>query len=179
MGSSGDRPAALAELMGIVVNDGIRLPTNRISDIRFAQGTPWKTALWPTAAAGEQVMAPAVARALKQTLSEVVEAGTARRLAGSFQSASGADLSSGGKTGTGDNRVVVKGRGGLALNRTATFVFYLGPRHFGSVTAYVVGSNAADHRFTSGLPVQILRSMAPLLMAHLDGGPESGCPREP
>ncbi len=179
LGSSGDRPAALAELMGIIVNDGVRRTTHRISDMRFAQGTPWETALWPTAAAGEQVMVPEVARALKQALSEVVEAGTARRLAGSFQSASGADLSPGGKTGTGDNRVVVKGRDGLALNRTATFVFYLGPRHFGSVTAYVVASNAAEHRFTSGLPVQILRSMAPVLMAHLDGGPESGCPREP
>jgi len=179
LGSSGDRPAALAELMGIVVNGGVRPPTHRITSLRFAQGTPWETALWPTAEAGEQVMAPEVARALKQALSEVVEAGTARRLAGSFQSASGADLSPGGKTGTGDNRVVVKGRGGLALNRTATFVFYLGPRHFGSMTAYVVGSNAADHRFTSGLPVQILRSMTPVLMAHLDGGTENGCPREP
>lgn len=179
LGSSGDRPAALAELMGVIVHGGVRRPTHRISDIRFAQGTPWETALSPTAEAGEQVMAPEVARALRQALSEVVEAGTARRLAGSFQSASGADLSPGGKTGTGDNRVVVMGRAGQALNRTATFVFYLGPRHFGSLTAYVVGSNAADHRFTSGLPVQILRSMAPVLMAHLDGSPESGCPREP
>ncbi|WP_137919202.1 transglycosylase domain-containing protein [Hydrogenophaga sp. 2FB] len=179
LGSSGDRPAALAELMGIVVNGGVRRPTHRIADLRFAQGTPWETALRPTPVAGEQVMAPEVAKTLKKALSEVVEAGTARRLAGSFQSASGDDLSLGGKTGTGDNRVVVNGRGGLALNRTATFVFYLGPRHFGSVTAYVVGSNAADYRFTSGLPVQILRSMAPVLMAHLDGGPGSGCPREP
>jgi hypothetical protein len=179
LGSSGDRPAALAELMGIVVNGGIRRPTHPISDLHFAQGTPWETALRPTPVVGERVMAPEVALALKKALSEVVEAGTARRLAGSFQSASGADLSPGGKTGTGDNRVVVKGRGGLALNRTATFVFYLGPRHFGSVTAYVVGPNAADHRFTSGLPVQILRSMAPVLMHHLDAGSGSGCPREP
>lgn len=179
LGSSGDRPAALAELMGVVVNGGIRRPTHRISDLRFAQGTPWETALRPTSVEGERVMAPEVAQTLKKALSEVVEAGTARRLSGSFKSATGDDLSPGGKTGTGDNRVVVNGRGGLALNRTATFVFYLGPRHFGSVTAYVVGSNAADYRFTSGLPVQILRSMAPVLMAHLDGGPGSGCPREP
>lgn len=179
LGSSGDRPAALAELMGIIVNGGVRRPTQRISDLRFAQGTPWETALRPTPVEGERVMAPEVARALKKALSEVVEAGTARRLAGSFQSTSGEDLSPGGKTGTGDNRVVVNKRGGFALNRTATFVFYLGPRHFGSVTAYVIGPNAAEHRFTSGLPVQILRSMAPVLMAHLDGGPGSGCPREP
>jgi len=179
LGSSGDRPAALAELVGIVINGGVRRPTHRIADLRFAQGTPWETALRPTPVEGEQVMAPEVARALKKALSEVVEAGTARRLAGSFESASGEDLSPGGKTGTGDNRVVVNGRVGLALNRTATFVFYLGPRHFGSLTAYVVGPDAADYRFTSGLPVQILRSMGPVLMAHLDGGPGSGCPREP
>ena len=33
-----DRPAALAELMGIVVNDGIRRPTVRIDELRFAAG---------------------------------------------------------------------------------------------------------------------------------------------
>lgn len=179
LGSSGDRPAALAELMGIIVNGGVRQPTWRITDLRFAQDTPWETALRPTPVQGERVMAPEVAQALKKALSEVVEAGTARRLSGSFQSSSGADLSPGGKTGTGDNRVVVNRRGGLALNRTATFVFYLGPRHFGSVTAYVIGPDAAGYRFTSGLPVQILRSMAPVLMTHLDGRPGSGCPREP
>lgn len=179
LGSSGDRPAALAELMGIIVNGGVRRPTLRITDLRFAQDTPWETALRPTPVEGERVMAPEVAQALKKALSDVVEAGTARRLSGSFQSASGEDLSPGGKTGTGDNRVVVNRRGGLALNRTATFVFYLGPRHFGSVTAYVIGPNAADYRFTSGLPVQILRSMAPVLMPQLDGRPGSACPREP
>jgi membrane peptidoglycan carboxypeptidase len=179
LGSSGDRPAALAELMGIIVNGGVRRPMHRIADLKLAQGTPWETELRPTPAEGERVMAPEVAQALKKALSEVVEAGTARRLAGSFQSKTGEDLSPGGKTGTGDNRVVVKGRGAQALNRTATFVFYLGPRHFGTITAYVVGPDAAQYRFTSGLPVQILRSMGPVLLAHLDGSPGSGCPREP
>lgn len=179
LGSSGDRPAALAELMGIIVNNGVRRPTHRIADVKFAQGTPWETELRPAPDEGEQVMAPEVAQALKKALSEVVEAGTARRLAGSFQSKTGEDLSPGGKTGTGDNRVVAKGRSGAAMNRTATFVFYLGPRHFGTITAYVVGPEAANYRFTSGLPVQILRSMGPVLLAHLDGTPGSGCPREP
>ena len=57
IGSSADRPAALAELMGIVVNGGIRRPTHRISDLHFAQGTPWETALRPTPVVGERVMA--------------------------------------------------------------------------------------------------------------------------
>ncbi len=176
LGSSGDRPAALVELMGIIVNDGVRQPSRRISALRFAQHTPWETSFQPTADEGERVMAPEVARALRRALSEVVERGTARRLAGSFRASNGEDLSPGGKTGTGDNRVVVKGRSTYALNRTATFVFYLGPKHFGSITAYVVGTNAASHSFTSGLPVQILRSMGPILMPHLDPGVDGGCP---
>ncbi|HEX5739026.1 MAG TPA: glycosyl transferase family 51, partial [Hydrogenophaga sp.] len=175
LGSSGDRPAALAELMGIIVNDGVRLPTHRLSELRLAEGTPWETALKKKHIQGERVMAPEVAQALQRALSEVVESGTARRLAGSFRSDSGEELLTGGKTGTGDNRVVVRGRSTTALNRTATFVFYLGPRHFGSVTAYVVGPKAAKYRFTSGLPVQILRSMGPLLMPHLEGNPGGGC----
>lgn len=179
LGSSGDRPAALAELMGVIVNDGVRRPMHRIAEVKFAQDTPWETELRPVTAEGERVMAPEVARTLRKALSDVVEAGTARRLAGSFQSKTGEDLSPGGKTGTGDNRVVIKGRSAQALNRTATFVFYLGPRHFGTITAYVVGPDAAQYRFTSGLPVQILRSMGPVLLAHLDGSPGSGCPREP
>ena len=54
------------------------------------------------------------------------------------------------------------------MNRTATFVFYLGPRHFGTLTAYVIGPQAASYRFTSALPVQILKSMGPILLPALD-----------
>ena len=36
IGVSGDRPAALAELMGIIVNGGVRLPTARIEELHFA-----------------------------------------------------------------------------------------------------------------------------------------------
>ena len=179
LGSSGDRPAALAELMGIIVNDGVRLPTRHITGLHLASGTPWETALGRAAAEGERVMAPEVARALRKALSEVVERGTARRLSGSFKTEGGEDLSPGGKTGTGDNRVVVRGRATLALNRTATFVFHLGPRYFGSLTAYVVGPDAAKYRFTSGLPVQILTSMGPGLMPYLDGTQGRGCPVTP
>lgn len=175
LGSSGDRPAALAELMGIIVNDGVRLPTRRIDRLRFAAATPYETAFAVRPDAGEQVMAPEVAAALRGALSDVVESGTARRLAGSFRLADGTDLILGGKTGTGDNRIVIGGRAGLALNRTATFVFYLGPRHFGALTAYVIGADAAAYRFTSALPVQILKSMAAVLLPHLEAGAEMAC----
>ena len=175
LGSSGDRPAALAELMGIIVNDGVRLPTQRIDRVRFAVDTPYETGFAVRPSAGDQVMPVEVAAALRGALSEVVEGGTARRLAGTFRLADGSELALGGKTGTGDNRIVVGGRAGVALNRTATFVFYLGPRHFGSLTAYVIGPNAASYRFTSALPVQILKSMAPVLLPHLESEPELAC----
>ena len=84
----------------------------------------------------------------------------------------------GGKTGTGDNRIVL-GKGasrGVALNRTATFVFYLGPRHFGTLTAYVMGPEAGKYRFTSALPVQILKSLGPTLLPALDPASEQRCP---
>src|SRR3546814_11429074 len=49
IGSSGDRPAALAELMGIIANDGLRLPLARFEPPRFAGGTPYDTVLQRTA----------------------------------------------------------------------------------------------------------------------------------
>ncbi|KAB2926550.1 MAG: penicillin-binding protein [Dechloromonas sp.] len=178
LGSSGDRPAALAELMGIIENDGVRLPTRRIETLTFAAGTPYETHFAIPPVAGERVMRTEVAAALRDALSEVVEGGTARRLSGAFKLADGTTLTVGGKTGTGDNRIVV-GRGqarGVALNRTATFVFYLGPRHFGTLTAYVIGPDAARYRFTSALPVQILKSMSPLLLPALEPQAAATCP---
>ena len=73
--------------------------------------------------------------------------------------------------GTGDNRIVVT-RGGQkisskARNRTATFVFYLGDHHFGTLTAFVTGNTAASYSFTSALPTQVLKSMAPILLPYL------------
>lgn len=177
LGSSGDRPAALADLMGIIVNGGVRLPTARIESLRFAADTPYETSFARRAAEGERVMAPEVAAALRNALSEVVEGGTARRLSGAFKLADGTALVVGGKTGTGDNRIAI-GRGGakgLALNRTATFVFYIGDNHFGTLTAYVIGPEASGYRFTSGLPVQILKSMGPMLLPHLEPHASGGC----
>ena len=63
-------------------------------------------------------MLPAeVAAALRTALSEVVEGGTARRLSGAFKLADGTPLALGGKTGTGDNRIVI-GRGGAGAWRS-------------------------------------------------------------
>jgi membrane peptidoglycan carboxypeptidase len=168
LGSSGDRPAALAELMGVIVNEGVRQPTIRIDGLHFAANTPFETVFGRRKAAAEQVMAREVAAALRNALSEVVEGGTARSLAGAFS------VTVGGKTGTGDNRIVTAGVRGTALNRTATFVFYLGPRYFGTITAYVVGRDAEAFGFTSGLPVRILKSMEPILAPYLAAEPDAG-----
>nr|WP_083700844.1 transglycosylase domain-containing protein [Halomonas sp. 1513] len=178
VGSSGDRPAALAELMGIILNDGVRLPTLRIDDLHFAADTPYETRLVPAGTRGQRVMQPEVAAVLRSTLAEVVEGGTARRLQGSFSLDEDMPLVMGGKTGTGNNRFETVGRGGQVLssqarNRTATFVFYLGDDHFGTLTAFVPGSASDSFRFTSALPVQVLKGMQeilrPLLAQEGDG----------
>jgi membrane peptidoglycan carboxypeptidase len=171
IGSSSDRPAALAELMGIIVNDGVRQPAVRVTRLRFAEDTPYHTALRPEPVA-QRVMEPAVARAVRGVLAEVVAAGTARRVSGVILGRDGHTVVVGGKTGSGDNRVQRVGRGGrrqgsIAVNRTATFVFYAGDRHFGVITAHVPGPAADAYTFTSALPVSLLKLMAPALQRRL------------
>ena len=171
LGSSGDRPAALAELMGIILNDGQRIPADRINRLAFATGTPYEVNLVLTPQEPEQAMHPEVATALKLALADVVKRGTARRLQGVFHHPNGSDLEVGGKTGTGDNRLVTMTGGqkvkSRALSRTATLVFYLGDDHFGTLTAFVPGSDAKEFKFTSALPAQVLKGMAPILEPYL------------
>ncbi len=180
IGSSGDRPAALAELIGIILNDGVRLPVVRINSLHFASNTPYEVHLGPDMQRATRVMPVAVARALRGALSQVVEGGTARRLQGSFSLNDGTPLVLGGKTGTGDNRIETVTRYGQVIksqarNRTATFVFYLGERHFGTLTAYVPGEQADNFRFTSALPVQVLKGMEPILRPYLQPGAQTLC----
>jgi hypothetical protein len=78
-----------------------------------------------------------------------------------------------GKTGTGDQRFNVFARGARLIesrkvNRTATFVFVIGDRFFGTLTAYVHEPYAARYDFTSALSVQLLKSLAPALQPLLD-----------
>jgi membrane peptidoglycan carboxypeptidase len=168
IGSSGDRPDALADLMGIILNDGVRLPSTNLDRLHFGADTPYETdmILRPES---QRVFAPEVARTLRQALMGVVMEGTATRLHGVYPDGTGALLPVGGKTGTGDNRLARFGRGGRlvsqrVVDRTATFVFFLGDRFFGTVTAYVPGSAAASYHFTSAIAVQLLRALEPQLM---------------
>lgn len=180
IGSSGDRPAALAELIGTILNDGVRQPTLRIDSLHFAAGTPYETKLINDPDKGKRVMPSEVATALREALSQVVDAGTAKRVSGSFKLPDGTPLAMGGKTGTGDNRIEAVGSGGRILssksiNRTATFVFYIGDRHFGTMTAFVPGRTAEAFKFTSALPVQVLKGMAPILNPYLQPGSNTQC----
>ena len=180
LGSSGDRPAALSELMGIILNDGVRLPVLRIDTLHFAADTPYETRLINDPDKGERVMPSEVANALREALSQVVDAGTARRVSGSFKQPDGAVLAMGGKTGTGDNRIESMGAGGRlisskSINRTATFVFYIGEQHFGTLTAFVPGRSAEAFTFTSALPVQVLKGMAPILTPYLQPATHTLC----
>jgi membrane peptidoglycan carboxypeptidase len=177
IGVSGDRPAALAELMGIIQNKGIRYPTVRIQRLQFAKGTPYETTMCIDKDAGEQVIAPEIADIAKRTLINVVENGTAKRLHKTFIKSNGIEVLVGGKTGTGDNRREVYGaRGRIAestvMSRTATFVFLIGDRFFGTITAYVAGKEAAQYKFTSSLPVQLVKVLSPKLMPLIDRKPK-------
>ncbi len=172
IGSSSDRPDALAELMGIILNNGVRLPTVAVRELRFAAGTPYETVLGRVPETGERVMPAAVARTLRPVLAGVVKEGTARRTAGAFANAGGAAIEVGGKTGSGDNRYKTFARGGgvtssRPMSRTAAFAFYIGDRYVGVITASVTGREAGNYGFTSALPVALLRLLAPAIENHL------------
>ncbi|WP_309624598.1 transglycosylase domain-containing protein [Methylibium sp.] len=175
IGASGDRPAALAELMGIIVNRGLRLPVARIESLVFARGTPYETRLDYQPPGAERVLDVAVAEIVHGALIGVVTDGSARRLKGAFVRSDGTAVEVGGKTGTGDHRFDVHGRGGRLIssrvvNRSATFAFLIGDRYFGTVMAYVHEPDAAHYRFTSALSAQLLKSLAPALQPLLDAG---------
>ena len=168
IGASGDRPAALAQLIGIIASGGAKLPARSLIALDFAQGTPYETHLTSSAGAGEAVLLPEIVDLVHRLLRDVVLDGTAKRLADGIPIAGGRVLDVYGKTGTGDQRFNVFARGGRLIesrkvNRTATFVFVIGDRFFGALTAYVHEPYAARYDFTSAMSVQLLKSLAPVL----------------
>lgn len=169
IGSSGDRPDALATLVGIVLDHGVRRPTTDFERLSFATGTPYETALTVQPSEPKPVMAPEAADVIRQALLGVVKHGTANGLVGAYLDANGAPMDVGGKTGTGDNRLETFASGGWVtssrpVDRTATFVFFLGDRFYGTVTAYVAGAQAGRYDFSSALAVQVLKLLEPALM---------------
>ncbi|HEV8441028.1 MAG TPA: transglycosylase domain-containing protein [Methylomirabilota bacterium] len=176
IGSSGDRPAALAKLMGIVVNEGMSYRTALVERLDFAVDTPYETRLSRAEVAGERVLAPELAAVVRKALVDVVAAGTARGLRPVLERGEGDRHVVGGKTGTGDHRYETFAPGGRLIesrvvDRAATFVFLIDDRFFGTVTAYVAGRQAAHYEFTSALPVRLLGILMPALSSLISGDP--------
>ncbi|MEO7560097.1 MAG: transglycosylase domain-containing protein [Nitrosospira sp.] len=174
IGSSADHPAALAELMGIILNDGVRVPTVLIERLHFGAGTPFETIVERTPVQGERIFSPELAAAVRGVLTDVVATGTASRLARAMVEEDGNveeddnEILIGGKTGTGDHRYITFSSPGVvkesrAVNRSATFVFFIGDRFFGTMTAFVPGTDAANYKFTSALSTQVVKHLLPIL----------------
>lgn len=164
LGTSADRPDALAQLMGIVTSGGLKLPITQISAVHLAKGTPYETRLERDPAKPERVMTPETADTLRDALLGVVDEGTGRRL----NRKPTRDWDIGGKTGTGDHQRYTFGPGGtktssVPISRSATFAFFIEDRYFGTMTAFVEGENAQNFTFTSALPVTLVGQMLPLL----------------
>jgi membrane peptidoglycan carboxypeptidase len=167
IGSSADRPDALATLMGIIVDDGIRRTPMLIERMRFASGTPYHTVFDAPKFDGERVLPAPVCRTLRDVLAGVVDHGTASRVKSAFTDSTGAMIVPvGGKTGSGDNRIkAISKSGGVissyATSRTAAFAFYIGDRYYGVITSSVMGPKAENFTFTSALPLEIFKLAAP------------------
>ncbi|HLG99239.1 MAG TPA: transglycosylase domain-containing protein [Bryobacteraceae bacterium] len=183
IGVSGDTPAALAELVGTIMREGMRYPALRITNLHFGAGTPTETVMSPKTAPGQRVMDPQIAALVRKELVGVVENGTGKRLHGGLVLSNGKALPIGGKTGTGDNRLesfTAHGAviGSKPVSRTATFVFFIGDRYYGTVLAFVPGAKAASYRFTSALAVQILKDVTPQIKAMIEQSSQWHVPPE-
>ncbi len=182
LGTSADRPTALAELMGILASDGVRVPIRRIESMRFAADTPYETLLAPSLSAPEQVLRPEVCAVVRRALVSTVEGGTAARARGALRHADGSVAMVGGKTGTGDHRFKVIARDQRILeerpiSRSAVFAFLIDDRFFGVLTAVVTGPEAGRYHFTSSLPVQIFTALMPEAFPVLEAGAPSPEPK--
>ncbi|WP_341318859.1 transglycosylase domain-containing protein [Paraburkholderia sp. IMGN_8] len=176
IGASGDRPAALAQLIGVIANGGNKVPTESLTQLDFAKDTPYETHFERAAVAPQQQLSPEITGVVRGLLRDVVTGGTARRLAQGMTFPDGQTLEVYGKTGTGDQRFNVFAKGARLIesrkvNRSATFVFVMGDRFYGTLTAWVHEPYAARYEFTSALSVQLLKSLAPVLQPLLQEQP--------
>lgn len=163
LGASGDTPAALASLAGIIQNDGLNRGSMRFREITLAPNTPYQLNFRKPAPQPQRVLPAEATRIIRDTMYTVVENGTAVRARGSVKLSDGTVLPLGGKTGTGDNR-----EGDTVKSRTATFVFVIDNRFYGTITAFVDGPSAAKYRFTSSLASQIFKTIVTDIQPVLD-----------
>jgi membrane peptidoglycan carboxypeptidase len=173
IGVSGDTPAALSKLVGIIVGGGVLYPTERIQQLHFGVATPFETVMDRRVQPGSRVLLPQIAAIVRREMLGVVQNGTARRAHEGVKLPDGTVLPIGGKTGTGDNEfhIYAKNGGLLAthpVNRTAAFTFFIGDRFFGTVLAFVPGKQAANYDFTSALAVEILKDLTPSFLPAIE-----------
>ncbi|CAG9183024.1 hypothetical protein LMG23994_05044 [Cupriavidus pinatubonensis] len=179
IGASGDRPAALAELAGIIQSGGMATQTATLRSLDFAANTPYATRFVLQPEPGKRLLPTEITDLVRRSMLDVVERGTAKSIAGAFvvPGKGGAPVPIAGKTGTGDQRFQTYGPGGRlissrSVNRSATFVFVLGERFFGTVTINVSEPYAARYSFTSALAIRVLRYLAPQVAAMATPGSE-------
>jgi hypothetical protein len=166
LGASADRPMALAQLAGIIQNMGIKCPDAQIARIRFGENTPYETTLRFDTMQCKRILSVQIARAVRSCMIDVVENGTAIRANKAFNGS----IVVGGKTGTGDHRLRFFNRSGMQtgekfVERSATFLFLIGDRFFGTITVAVIGPKAGTYDFTSSYPVQLFVTLAPKLVS--------------
>ncbi len=173
IGVSGDTPAALADLAGIIQNDGVRKPAIKFTEVDIGKGTPYETVATPKEKPGARVLPEEIAKLVRREMNGVVEEGTAVRIRNAVMLSNGQKLDIGGKTGTGDNRVQTFSAHGHvtsseAKSRTGTFVFAIGDRLYGVFTGYVFGPEAGDFKFTSAVAVQGVKALLPDIQPVID-----------
>ena len=173
LGASGDTPFALAEFSGIMQNDGIYKKSIKFRDITFGENTPYELHFDAKQPEGHRVLPAELTALVRREMQGVVNEGTAHRAFESVKLSDGRILPVGGKTGTGDNRLQTFSAGGAlkssdAKSRTATFVYGIDDRFYGCVTAYVMGAEAKDYKFTSALAAQVFKNVVPGIRPVLD-----------
>lgn len=176
LGVSSDKPEALATLMGIIQNKGVWVDTNKYTDLKLAENTPYWKHYRPKPAQSRQAIDESTAALTRDALIGVVNFGTGRRMKDVIKLSDGTVLENGGKTGTDNQDYAVEPK------RTMTFVTLIGQKHYAVITA-IIHDPKPNEKPTSGLVVQLMKYMSPLLTPVLDQAynvptaiPEPGAP---
>jgi membrane peptidoglycan carboxypeptidase len=170
LGVSADTPGSLAKLMGIIANEGQLAPSTKFYGLLFGSKTPFETRIKVAEINDRRVLSKEVVAIAKEALTKVVQGGTAVRIKDGISDGK-FSYQVIGKTGTGDHRhKVFRGGRNVATevrNRTATIVFILGDKFFGTLTVFVPGKDAEKFKFTSSLTVQLLKHLGSSLASVL------------
>ena len=177
IGSSGDRPEALAHLMGIIMNDGVELPTVKIEKLSFAAEYAVRNRARDHARSAQARLPSEVASTVRRALANVVAEGTGVRFRGAYHDAR--RRAAGRRRQdrhrrqslrqlSGNGRQLASSR---VVDRTATFVFFLGDATTARSPPMSRVRRLRSYKFTSALAVQLLKSMAPQLQPLIDKTP--------